>query len=293
MKTELILPNNAGYLSLARNYVQELCALAGLKTEEADALVLAADEACTNTIEHAFEPGEAGAFAIMSELTPLALTVRSMTVACRSMRRWRPSIGRRKARTWKGSHARAWALSDPPGGGRSAVDQPRPGRQGATPDQASAAVECDGAPAVGRSRALSRDEPQAPPQEYPIRWLRPDETIWVSQCIYRAYGDTHPNDFLYYPERMAHMLEAGEIIVAAAVGEAGDLAGFDRQAGRRPRGRTARSSRGAFPSRPRPDEAHDGAPRREMRRVGARRVRGGGDQPPVHPAGAHQHRLSR
>ena len=75
MKTELVLPNDTGYLGLARNYVQELCALAGLKAEEADALVLAADEACTNTIEHAFEPGEAGAFAIISELTPLALTV--------------------------------------------------------------------------------------------------------------------------------------------------------------------------------------------------------------------------
>jgi len=49
--------------------------LAGLKSEEAHALVLAADEACTNTIEHAFERERTGAYAIKSELTPLALTL--------------------------------------------------------------------------------------------------------------------------------------------------------------------------------------------------------------------------
>ncbi len=75
MQTELILPNDPTYLGMARNYVQELCALAGLGSQEAQALLLAADEACTNTIEHAFEPGEAGAYAIKSELTPLALTL--------------------------------------------------------------------------------------------------------------------------------------------------------------------------------------------------------------------------
>jgi anti-sigma regulatory factor (Ser/Thr protein kinase)/GNAT superfamily N-acetyltransferase len=227
MKTELILPNDANYLCLARNYVQELCALAGLKSEEAHALVLAADEACTNTIEHAFEPGEEGAFAIKSELTPLALTLaihdRGLPFDASLAPVYRPPEDA-DLETVSTRGLGLYLI-------RRAVDEVQwinHGREGKElrltknrphSDVTAHLPSADLAP-------YRDDEPQAPPQQYTIRWLRPDETIWVSQCIYRAYGDTHPNEFLYYPERLAHMLEAGEIIVATAVGEAGDLAGF-------------------------------------------------------------------
>jgi anti-sigma regulatory factor (Ser/Thr protein kinase) len=56
--TELTLPNDASVLRIARAYVRELATLADLPPDQMEVLVLAADEACTNVIEHAFEPGE-------------------------------------------------------------------------------------------------------------------------------------------------------------------------------------------------------------------------------------------
>lgn len=227
MQTELILPNDPTYLGMARNYVQELCALAGLGSQEAQALVLAADEACTNTIEHAFEPGEAGAYAIKSELTPLALTLavhdRGLPFDASLAPVYRPP----EEAGLEGVSTRGLGLYLI----RRAADEVQwinHGREGKElrltkyrphPDVTAHLPSADLAP-------YRDDEPQAPPQEYGIRWLRPDETIWVSQTIYRTYGRTHPNDFLYQPERMAHMIEAGEIISAAAVDEAGELVGF-------------------------------------------------------------------
>lgn len=227
MQTELILPNDTSCLSLARNYVQELCALAGLESEEAQALVLAADEACTNTIEHAFEPGEAGVYAVKGELTPLALTLafhdRGLPFDASLAPVYRPP----EDADLEAASTRGLGLYLI----RRAVDEVQwinHGREGKELRLTKYRPESDVTahlPAADLA-PYRDDEPQAPPQQYTIRWMRPDETIWVSQCIYRAYGRTHPNEYLYYPERMAHMLEAGEVIAAAAVGVAGDLAGF-------------------------------------------------------------------
>ena len=227
MQTELILPNDASYLSLARNYVQELCALAELKSEEAQALVLATDEACTNTIEHAFEPGEAGVYAIKSELTPLALTLAIHDRGLPFDASLAPVYQPPEDTDLEGVSTRGLGLYLI----RRAVDEVQwinHGREGKELRLTKYRPEADVTAHLSSTdlTPFRDDEPQAPPQQYTIRWMRPDETIWVSQCIYRAYGRTHPNEYLYYPERMAHMLEAREIIAAAAVGETGDLAGF-------------------------------------------------------------------
>jgi anti-sigma regulatory factor (Ser/Thr protein kinase)/GNAT superfamily N-acetyltransferase len=227
MQTELILPNDPCYLSMARNYVQELCALAGLGSEETQALVLAADEACTNTIEHAFEPEEIGAYAIKSELTPLALTLavhdRGLPFDASLAPVYRPP----EDTGLEGASTRGLGLYLI----RRAADEVQwinHGREGKELRLTKYRPHSDVTEHLPSHELdpYRDDEPQAPPQEYTIRWMRPDETIWVSQCIYRTYGRTHPNEFLYQPDRMAHMLEAGEIITAAAVDEAGDLAGF-------------------------------------------------------------------
>ena len=226
-QTELILPNDLTYLQLARNHVQELCTLAGLSSEATQAMVLATDEACTNTVEHAFEPGESGAYAIKSELTPLALTLsihdRGLPFDASVAPVYRPPA-EAELEAASTSGLGLYLI-------RQAADEVRWINHGREGKELRLTKYRPGADVTQhlQTAALAPfrdDEPQAPPQQYTIRWMRPDETIWVSQCIYRAYGRTHPNDFLYYPDRMARMLEAREIIATAAVGAAGDLAGF-------------------------------------------------------------------
>jgi anti-sigma regulatory factor (Ser/Thr protein kinase) len=225
MQTELILPNDPRCLNMARNYVQELCALADIKSDEAHALVLAADEACTNTIEHAFEPGEEGAYAIKSEITPLALTLaihdRGLPFDASLAPTYRPPADLDEASTrGLGLYLIRQAADE--------VQWLNHGREGKELRLTKYRRQSDVTAQLTAAELapFREDEPLAPPQEYTLRWLKPEETIWVSQCIYRAYGRTHPSEYLYYPERMAHMLEAREIIASAVVGEEGDLAGF-------------------------------------------------------------------
>ena len=75
LRTELTLPGDLAIIPLARGYARGLARLAQLPDEDVDALELAADEACTNVVEHAFEQGEAGSFRLVGEIDPRALTL--------------------------------------------------------------------------------------------------------------------------------------------------------------------------------------------------------------------------
>ncbi|MCS6800843.1 MAG: hypothetical protein RMM58_09095 [Chloroflexota bacterium] len=71
----------------------------------------------------------------------------------------------------------------------------------------------------------SEDVVAAPPQEYAIRRMRPDEAIGVAQCIFRTYGYTYPNEDLYYPDRIVEQNERGELVSVVAVTMSGELVG--------------------------------------------------------------------
>ena len=72
---------------------------------------------------------------------------------------------------------------------------------------------------------FTADVPLAPPQEYTIRRMRPDEAVQVSQLMYRAYGNTYFNEDMYYPDRVAAHNAANSVLSFVAVGAAGQLAG--------------------------------------------------------------------
>jgi anti-sigma regulatory factor (Ser/Thr protein kinase)/GNAT superfamily N-acetyltransferase len=72
---------------------------------------------------------------------------------------------------------------------------------------------------------FTEEAPLAPPQEYTIRRMRPEEAVQVSQLIYRAYGNSYLNEDVYYPDRVA-ALNANNINISfVAVGADGRLAG--------------------------------------------------------------------
>jgi predicted N-acetyltransferase YhbS len=67
--------------------------------------------------------------------------------------------------------------------------------------------------------------PLAPPQQYTIRRLHPDDAIQVSQVIYRVYGYSYPNPDLYYADHIVHLNETGELVSVVAVDESGTVVG--------------------------------------------------------------------
>jgi GNAT superfamily N-acetyltransferase len=65
----------------------------------------------------------------------------------------------------------------------------------------------------------------APPQEYDVRQMRPEEAEQVSQLMYRTYGGTYFNKDVYYPERVAALNARGEVLSVVAVGANRHVAG--------------------------------------------------------------------
>src|SRR5262249_41362530 len=74
-QTSLTVPNDLALLPMARAYVRELAALAALPPEEQERLMEAAVVACTDVIEHAFDPGEEAPITLIGVLDPRMVTL--------------------------------------------------------------------------------------------------------------------------------------------------------------------------------------------------------------------------
>ena len=223
---ELRLRSDSSLLRVARAYVHELGGLANLPSEEAAALAWAVEAAAEDLIEHAFDPGDASTFVIAGEMTPATLTVAVHERGLPFDPRQVPDDGPPpaddptpapvRAPVWHKIHQAVdevqW-INHGPDGMELRLRKARP--------QAPSPATTAGADAV----APARDEPRAPEQNYTIRRLQPAEAIGVSQLIYRTYGYTYPNADLYYPDRIVHLNETGELISVVAVDESGAVVG--------------------------------------------------------------------
>jgi hypothetical protein len=69
------------------------------------------------------------------------------------------------------------------------------------------------------------EEPQTPAQSYSVRRFRPGDAIGVAQCMYRSFGYTYGDTDLYYPDRVEHLNETGQLVSLVALDEAGDIVG--------------------------------------------------------------------
>ncbi len=209
-ESTLTFPSNTSYLHMARAYVREVAELAGLADERTDALVLAADEACANVVQHAFEPGETGSITLTGRIDP-SFAPRYVPPESHGIPAQRPRglgfhfIGQSvDESTW---------IHRGPEGKELILTMHR--------EQTDVTQELSD----DELAPFRDDEPEAEPQDYIIRHLQEHEAIHVSRCIYRAYGYSYPNGDLYYPERVVRMNRTGELISAVAVTETGGIVG--------------------------------------------------------------------
>lgn len=222
LHTELTLPNQAAILPIARAYLEQLTAVAGFSADEARPLVDAAQEACANVIDHAYEPGEQGTLTVVGEVTAAELLISVQDEGLPfDPDAVHPDDGSRPAR-----------VSAPDGLQmiRSAVDRAywiHKGRQG----KELRLVKYRAGQAVtdrlgeGELAPIAEDVPVEPPQEYQITRMQPQHALGVSRCIYRVYGNTYLHECCYYPDRMVQMNETGELVSCVALAEDGEVVG--------------------------------------------------------------------
>jgi histidine kinase-like protein/acetyltransferase (GNAT) family protein len=218
-RSQLSVPSHPDSASITGAYVRELVALARLPEEQGTHLVMAATECCIGIVACDDAPGEREPLHLVAVLTPRSLTLQIHE-------RGAPFDPSDTTTAASGAPIRgpAWERI------RRAVDEARwfnRGSAGMELHLTAHRPDGDITQHLPESEltAFPHEEPQAPAQAYSLRRFRPADAIGVAQCMYRSFGYTYGDADLYYPDRLVHLNETGQLVSLVALDDAGTIVG--------------------------------------------------------------------
>ena len=213
-RSELILPCHAESGTIAGAFVRELASLARLAPEDVDRLARAAAEACVAIARSDAGPERCEPFHVVGLVTPRALSV-ALRERGAPFDPSAPSAPIR-GRAWDHVHQAAdrvrWTNRGEAGMELHLVKYRRQG------DVTQHLTEAELVP-------FRHDEPLAPDQRYIIRRFHPDDAVGVARCVYRSFGYSYGDLDVYYPARIIHLNETGQLTSIVAIDEAGEVVG--------------------------------------------------------------------
>lgn len=217
LRTSLSVPADMRFLKMVQEYILKMSSIAGLSDLEGQRLELAAEEAFVNILEHAYPDGVPGDVFIKSEIaeTELTLSIRDEGLPFDKSPESYPAPGLEVEFLEEGLGFRLI---------RNAVDEAHfenLGRRGKVLRMVKRLSETFD-PELGD---VSQMVDAAPPQQYKVRPMNPDEAIKVAQLFWVAYGYSYKNEDFYRPEGLIHLVGSGRLISYVAVAENGDVAG--------------------------------------------------------------------
>ncbi|MCE5214813.1 MAG: GNAT family N-acetyltransferase [Methanobacterium sp.] len=217
LSTSLSVPADMRFLKMVQGYILKMSDIAGLSNLEGQRLELAAEEAFMNILEHAYPDGNPGAVFIKTEVseTELNLSIRDEGLPFDKSLESYPEPATEIEFIEEGLGFRLI---------RNAVDEAHfenLGRRGKVLRLIKYLNESF-KPDHGE---ISQMMEAAPPQQYKIRPMDPDEAIQVAQLFWVAYGYSYKNEDFYRPEGLVHLIGSGRLISYVAVAENGDVAG--------------------------------------------------------------------
>ncbi|HOE23789.1 MAG TPA: ATP-binding protein [Smithellaceae bacterium] len=227
VRTEIRLPSRLAFLPAALNFVRDVARACGLQPEESEFLNLAAEEACSNSIEHAYDPREEGNFRLILEISSgkiiFSVHDQGLPFDYSLAPKYEPpaeadpdKISTRGLGLYlieKLVDSVEWINHGMAGKElrlikkriRQEATEPMPGRD-LTP--------------------YPEDAPQAPEQTYTVRRMRPEDAIHAARCIYRTYGYSYENETTYFPEELIKQNQSGELLSWVGVDQEGDIVGY-------------------------------------------------------------------
>lgn len=227
VRTEIQLPSRRAFLPAALNFVRDVACACGLQPEESEFLTLAAEEACSNSIEHAYDPREEGSFRLILEISSgkiiLSLHDQGLPFDHTLAPTYEPPLkadpGKISTRGLglylieKQVDSVEW-INHGMAGKELRLVKIRSGRD-------------TNEPLPGRDLApFPEDTPQAPEQTYTVRRMRPEDAIHAARCIYRTYGYSYENETAYFPEELIKQNQSGELLSWVGVDQKGDIVGY-------------------------------------------------------------------
>ena len=223
-RTELTVPSHADSTTIARAYVWELAGLIRLPPDEGERLAEAAALACGDIVCSAFGPGRQEPIHLIGLITPRALTlaIRERGAPFDPSQEPPPApVGCDPAApvgvlTWRHVHQAAdtvrWCNRGNAGMELHLVKYRREG------DVTQHLPEAELTP-------FSHDEPLASEQRYTVRRFEPQDAVGVAQSMYRSFGYSYGDADVYYPARIVHLNETGQLVSIVALDEAGVVVG--------------------------------------------------------------------
>jgi serine/threonine-protein kinase RsbW len=219
--SELTLPTEKSYVPIAQSYAGQVARAMGFDERDVHAIEEAVHEAAYNVVEHAFQPDERADFTISCERVPTGIGI----------------VVKDRGIPWNSANIDSRTPDGPVETGfqkmRRLMDEVRilglgDGKEvHLTKHLTTKTVEdyldaCelrifDSPPKVHPSSSARA--------RFNVRLMQPHEAVQVAKAVYRAYRYTYAYDQIYYPDRMAHLNEAGRIISAVAFSESGAFAG--------------------------------------------------------------------
>jgi len=195
-----------------RDFVSRLLAAQGVPEGHLPRFELMIEEACLLVMQTAFDPGETGDFDVIVSRRPNQIVV---AVEDRGLPRDFDQ-GAADAESQLGLVLMR-AFADEvvfhtlgTGGKRIEVIKDLP----AVSVEAQLAAE-----------PVPAEAPPAATDAVRLRLMRGEDALPLARCIYRSYGYTYGNDFVYFPSKVIELLESGRLVSCVAVNEGDEVIG--------------------------------------------------------------------
>jgi len=212
----LTVPARLEYLPAVLELVRELAAMHGLGPRAAERTAFVVEEACANIMEHAYPEGEAGSVDLSLHVRPGALVFclddHGMPFDFRSFEKEeRSSLAGVLGRAFQGA---VCCLCRGRAGNRVELTVPLPAR---TPLAAVAEGE------IARAADAAPAPAEAPLE---LRLMSAADAEGLTRCLYRTYGYSYFDDYLYDPDEVRRRLGTGQLSACVAGNADGDVVGY-------------------------------------------------------------------
>jgi anti-sigma regulatory factor (Ser/Thr protein kinase)/GNAT superfamily N-acetyltransferase len=197
-------------LPAVTNMVRQVGLFCDLPEKTIAGLELASEEACLNVIEHAFEPGEKGHYdvEIVREPGSLVIAIEDQGVPF--------DFDALESQPEEGKGLGALLM-------RAYTDEIRfryLGKRGKRLElvKALGRTDLDSYLSPDEQKTLAAAQPAAA-MDIPItyRLMAPSEAVELLRCIYRVYGYSYVHEEIYFPDKIAELIQSGVVESCVAV----------------------------------------------------------------------------
>ena len=210
---KLTLVANKKYLPLAMDFIQDIAVVIGLTKEDAQKLELIVEEACLNVIEHAFDEDEKGNFEIIITRKPgqLVISIKDKGLPF-DFQKLKPGENSGLGMVLMKAFADEIHF----------VNLGRDGKE---------VVFVKNLPYknITEFEDEKKEEKEAPSDKKEIeltyRLMTEQDAVPMARCIYRSYGYSYGNDFVYYPEKVQELIKSKLLHSCVVLNPEGELVG--------------------------------------------------------------------